>query len=250
MGVTGGSYAGYLTAWIVAHDDRFRAAVAQRGVYDLNTFFGEGNAWRLVPTHMGGYPWSEDDSVAYDPLVDADALMAAERLPLGDATREAATDLIARLLGDMESLVADLDALPQIEGQASDSLAVSLETDVLLRLSRGLNQLPGVSRPLIQVRGDTLALDRIPLREVLARNSPLTYADQITTPLLIMHGSNDLRTGVIQSEMLYRTLKVLERDVEYVRYPSAGHDLSRGGDPQQRLDRLLRIYEFLARHIE
>src|SRR5690606_29531139 len=31
--LTGGSYAGYLTAWIVAHDHRFKAAVAQRGVY-------------------------------------------------------------------------------------------------------------------------------------------------------------------------------------------------------------------------
>jgi hypothetical protein len=25
----------------------------QRGVYDLNTFFGEGNAWRLVPNYFG-----------------------------------------------------------------------------------------------------------------------------------------------------------------------------------------------------
>ena len=55
--VTGGSYAGYLTAWIVSQDHRFKAAVAQRGVYDLSTtFFGEGNAWRLVPNHFGGYP--------------------------------------------------------------------------------------------------------------------------------------------------------------------------------------------------
>ena len=55
--VTGGSYAGYLTAWIVGHDHRFKAAVAQRGVYDLTTFFGEGNAWQLVPWMFGGYPW-------------------------------------------------------------------------------------------------------------------------------------------------------------------------------------------------
>ncbi|HXB95715.1 MAG TPA: prolyl oligopeptidase family serine peptidase, partial [Puia sp.] len=54
--VSGGSYAGYLTAWIVGHDHRFKAACAQRGVYDLATFFGEGNAWRLVPNYFGGYP--------------------------------------------------------------------------------------------------------------------------------------------------------------------------------------------------
>ena len=55
--VSGGSYAGYLVAWIIAHDHRFKAACSQRGVYDLSTFFGEGNAWRLVPMYFGGYPW-------------------------------------------------------------------------------------------------------------------------------------------------------------------------------------------------
>jgi dipeptidyl aminopeptidase/acylaminoacyl peptidase len=58
--VTGGSYAGYLVAWIIAHDKRFKAACSQRGVYDLATFFGEGNAWRLVPNYFGGYPWEAE----------------------------------------------------------------------------------------------------------------------------------------------------------------------------------------------
>jgi len=146
--VTGGSYAGYLTAWIVGHDHRFKAAVAQRGVYDLETFFGEGNAWRLVPWCFGGYPWE-----------------------------------------------------PRV-------------------------------------------------KPVLNRESPFTYVNRIRTPLLIMHASQDLRTGVSQSEMLYRGLKVLGKPVEYIRYPNAGHDLSRSGDPIQRLDRLNRIIEFFERHIE
>ena len=65
-----------------------------------------------------------------------------------------------------------------------------------------------------------------------------------------MHASNDLRTGVSQSEMLYRALKELEKPVEYIRYPGAGHDLSRTGDPKQRLDRLNRIIEFFERYVE
>jgi dipeptidyl aminopeptidase/acylaminoacyl peptidase len=56
--ITGGSYAGYLTAWIIAHDHRFKAAFAQRGVYDLTTFMGEGNAWRLTPNYFG-LPWDD-----------------------------------------------------------------------------------------------------------------------------------------------------------------------------------------------
>ncbi len=145
MVVTGGSYAGYLTAYLVGHDHRFKAAVAQRGVYDLATFFGEGNAWRLIPFEFDTYPWD-----------------------------------------DYETLRAE---------------------------------------------------------------SPITYAHQIETPLLIMHADRDLRTGVSQSEMLYRTLAVLRKPVEYVRYPREGHDLSRSGEPKLRIDRLLRILEFFERHI-
>jgi dipeptidyl aminopeptidase/acylaminoacyl peptidase len=50
--------------------------------------------------------------------------------------------------------------------------------------------------------------------------------------------------------MLYRALKALDRPVEYVRYPKAGHDLSRRGDPRQRMDRANRIIEFFERHID
>lgn len=40
IGVTGGSYGGYMTAWLIARHPRFRAAVSQRGVYDLVSFAG------------------------------------------------------------------------------------------------------------------------------------------------------------------------------------------------------------------
>jgi dipeptidyl aminopeptidase/acylaminoacyl peptidase len=178
--LTGGSYAGYLTAWMVSQDHRFEAAVAQRGVYDLPVFFGEGRAWRLVPDHFGGYPWEGD---VPPPMHVSDSLWT------------------------------------QIDTVGSDT-TIADTTDALLP------------------------------REALLRNSPITYVDQITTPLLIMHADEDLRTGVIQSEALYKSLKVLGRPVEYVRYPNAGHDLSRSGDPQQRIDRLLRIYEFMERFVD
>lgn len=143
--ITGGSYAGYLTAWIVGHDNRFKAAFAQRGVYDLTTFLGEGNAWRLIPNYFA-YPWSAEASV--------------------------------------------LDA-----------------------------------------------------------NSPYSFVQNIKTPLLIKHGENDLRTGPIQSEMMYKSLKILGRPVEYVRMPGATHELSRSGNVRQRIDRMLRIYEFFERYV-
>lgn len=146
--VTGGSYAGYLVSWIVGHDQRFKAACSQRGVYDLKTFFGEGNAWRLVPNYFGGYPWEEE----------------------------------------------------------------TLQT--------------------------------------INRESPINYVQNIHTPYIIFHGENDLRTGVIQSEMLYKSLKVLGRQVEYVRHPGATHEITRSGDNRQRIDQMLRTYEFFERFVQ
>jgi len=148
LAVTGGSYAGYLVSYIIGHSNRFKVACAQRGVYELSTFFGEGNAWRLVPNYFGGYPWEKTT------------------------------------------------------------------------------------------------------KQLLDKESPLTYVQQIKTPLIIFHGEVDLRTGVIQSEMLYKSLKVLNREVEYVRHPGASHEITRSGNNRQRIDQMLRTYEYFSRFIK
>ena len=49
--------------------------------------------------------------------------------------------------------------------------------------------------------------------------------------------------------MLYRSLKVMGRPVEYVRHPGATHELTRSGDNRQRMDQMLRTYEFFERFI-
>ncbi|MCI0347576.1 MAG: prolyl oligopeptidase family serine peptidase, partial [Chloroflexi bacterium] len=43
LGVTGGSYGGYLTSWIVAHDHRFAAALTARSVADMAVLFLTGD---------------------------------------------------------------------------------------------------------------------------------------------------------------------------------------------------------------
>lgn len=215
--LTGGSYAGYLTAWIVAHDDRFKAAVAQRGVYDLATFLGEGNAWRLVPSHFGGYPWEVDASIpppSDDPWRPSPALTERFASPSDDGFE-----------GELPS--------PEDEQQGRNGDGAG-----------DANEAQDDGEDADDGEGDVPAF-----RDILIRNSPLTYVTQIETPLLIIHGDQDLRTGVIQSEMLYRSLKLLDRPVEYVRYPASGHELSRSGDPRLRIDRILRIYEFMERWI-
>jgi dipeptidyl aminopeptidase/acylaminoacyl peptidase len=59
--LTGGSFGGYMTAWLVAHTDRFDGAVAQRGVYDLASFYGSTDAFKLVEWEFDATPWAEPE---------------------------------------------------------------------------------------------------------------------------------------------------------------------------------------------
>lgn len=65
MGVTGGSYGGYMTLWIIGHTDRFEAAVAQRVVSNLISFWGSSDVGYLFddPWTGGKAPW--EDFAAY-----------------------------------------------------------------------------------------------------------------------------------------------------------------------------------------
>lgn len=134
MAVTGGSYGGYMTAWIIGHTDRFKAAVAQRGVYNLVSFYG-----------VTDIPWFIRDLFDTTPTQDA---------------------------------------------------------------------------------------------AFLWKHSPLAYADQIRTPLLILHNENDFRVPISDGEQLFATIKLRGGTVEFVRFPRDGHELSRSGEPKHRVSRL------------
>ncbi len=60
MGVTGGSYGGYMTNWITAHDDRFKAAITARSICNWISFYGVSDASGLVESEFGGRPWPYD----------------------------------------------------------------------------------------------------------------------------------------------------------------------------------------------
>ncbi|PSQ04559.1 S9 family peptidase [Halobacteriales archaeon QS_6_71_20] len=60
--LTGGSFGGYMTSWAVGRSDRFRAAVSQRGVYDLTGFYGSTDgAYKLVEGDYDTTPWAEPE---------------------------------------------------------------------------------------------------------------------------------------------------------------------------------------------
>jgi dipeptidyl aminopeptidase/acylaminoacyl peptidase len=57
LGVTGGSYGGFMTNWITAHDQRFAAAVTDRSISNWLSFYGVSDASGLVEGEFGGMPW-------------------------------------------------------------------------------------------------------------------------------------------------------------------------------------------------
>ena len=62
LGVTGGSYGGFMTNWIVGHTDRFKAAIAEVSISNWYSFHGAADigAMPWLPTHdigLGKNPW-------------------------------------------------------------------------------------------------------------------------------------------------------------------------------------------------
>jgi dipeptidyl aminopeptidase/acylaminoacyl peptidase len=76
LGVTGGSYGGYMTNWIVGHTDRFRAAVTQRSVVTISTLLLASDDLAGAPTEFGDDPWrmTSPDLWRQSPLAYVDAI--------------------------------------------------------------------------------------------------------------------------------------------------------------------------------
>jgi dipeptidyl aminopeptidase/acylaminoacyl peptidase len=57
LGIMGGSYGGYLTAWTISHDHRFKASVVERGFLDPVSFIGSSDiGWFFGGEYTGRTP--------------------------------------------------------------------------------------------------------------------------------------------------------------------------------------------------
>jgi dipeptidyl aminopeptidase/acylaminoacyl peptidase len=79
--------------------------------------------------------------------------------------------------------------------------------------------------------------------------SPLTYAPQVNTPVLLLHGESDLRCPLSQSEQYFTALKRLGKEVELVRFPGCNHLFTRMGHPKLREQYLERTLGWFNRHM-
>jgi len=83
----------------------------------------------------------------------------------------------------------------------------------------------------------------------VAAQSPLTYADKIDIPTLIIHSEHDWRCPVEQAQRLYVALKARGVPTELLLFPGEGHEMSRSGLPSHRLARFDAILDWWSRHL-
>jgi dipeptidyl aminopeptidase/acylaminoacyl peptidase len=94
VGVSGGSYGGYMTNWLISRTDRFAAAVTSRSIVNWESWYGTSDAQGLTDHAFFGPPWEERERyrrlspISYVEDIDAPTLIIHSendyRTPIGD----------------------------------------------------------------------------------------------------------------------------------------------------------------------
>ena len=147
IGVTGGSYGGFMTNWIIGHSSRFKAAASQRSISNWISFFGTSDiGYYFADDQTQGNPWNE------------------------------------------------------------------------------------VSKMWDQ--------------------SPLKYADKVTTPTLFIHSDEDYRCWIPEGLQMFTALKYHGVESRFITFKGENHELSRSGKPRNRVKRLEEISKWFDKYLK
>lgn len=78
------------------------------------------------------------------------------------------------------------------------------------------------------------------------RLSPLTFAENVRTPTLILHGESDPRVPISQSYEFYQALREVGAATTLVAYPRESHAFE---ERAHQADLLRRVLEWYQRHL-
>ena len=84
-------------------------------------------------------------------------------------------------------------------------------------------------------------------RDAYLSHSPLLYADQITTPLLILHNDADEAVSYEQGRGLFLAMRRLQKPAWLVNYKGEGHFLS---NPSAQYDWTIRMQQFFDYYLK
>jgi len=76
--------------------------------------------------------------------------------------------------------------------------------------------------------------------------SPIAYVDNVTTPTMLMAGTEDYRTPMSESEQFYQALKLREVETALVRVPGASHGIA--ARPSHLAAKAAHVLEWFQRH--
>jgi dipeptidyl aminopeptidase/acylaminoacyl peptidase len=83
-------------------------------------------------------------------------------------------------------------------------------------------------------------------REFFRQISPITHVDKVKTPIMVLHGANDPRDPVSESDQFVRGVRENGNEVKYLRFPDEGHGIRK---LENRLIAYRRIADFLERKL-
>jgi len=81
--------------------------------------------------------------------------------------------------------------------------------------------------------------------EKMRKHSPLTYADRVKTPTLVLHAEGDRRCPLPMGKAYHQALKARNVPTGLVVYPGEGHGIKQ---PKHREDVFRRVLEWFAEH--
>lgn len=123
-----------------------------------------------------------------------------------------------------------------------DLFACAVDFVGMYNLETFLENTAGYRRAWRESEYGTLARHRALLREV----SPIAKVNDIKAPLMVVHGANDPRVPVEETERVVHALAQRGLTVEYLRYEDEGHGILK---LKNRLDCYLKVAAFLKRHL-
>jgi len=88
--------------------------------------------------------------------------------------------------------------------------------------------------------------DPVKDRDLLVKISPINRLDAVRAPVMFIHGANDPRVPIVETEQMVRALRERGRDVEYLRYEDEGHSLAKS---KNRADAYPKVLAFFQRHM-
>ncbi|GAA1170237.1 S9 family peptidase [Ornithinimicrobium humiphilum] len=83
----------------------------------------------------------------------------------------------------------------------------------------------------------------------VVEQSPLTWADSIRTPTMVIHSERDFRCPLEQGQRLFARLRRNGVPSRLLVFPGEGHELSRSGQPRHRVQRFEHILAWWEEHL-